>query len=78
MPASRWHFYGNGKAAAALQWFAGGVSRDLTTNRSSRWYTSNDPWPPDTGEQHSVTYEKWVAAQVQQSADLLLLRHREK
>lgn len=58
-----------GKPVAFLwKWSSGGghymVARgyyeDLTTNPVTRMVHINDPWPPNVGEQNSVTYEKWV------------------
>jgi hypothetical protein len=37
-----------------------GYYEDLTTDPATQMVYINDPWPPNVGEQHSVTYEKWV------------------
>jgi len=37
-----------------------GYHEDLTADPVKRMVHIHDPWPPDVGEQRSVTYEKWV------------------
>jgi hypothetical protein len=59
----------NGKPVAFLwRWKKGGghymvavgYYEDLTTNPVTRMVHINNPWPPDVGEQQSVTYDKWI------------------
>jgi hypothetical protein len=37
-----------------------GYHEDLSANPVQRMVHINDPWPPEVGKKHSVTYEKWV------------------
>ena len=37
-----------------------GYYEDLMTNPVTRMVHINNPWPPDVGEEQSVTYDKWV------------------